>query len=113
MAKLDEALAAVNINEDHNFVGTIAFRNEQLTLPDGSTIALGIDGGHWVLVYQKGKGAQFRVYDYDGHTKLFRVDKKPGADKDLAEMKRLVKYFFSNAHTEDLVTILPSGSMAE
>ncbi|HTY13252.1 MAG TPA: hypothetical protein VMD02_03580 [Candidatus Omnitrophota bacterium] len=112
MAKLAEALAYEN-NEDKTFVGTIAFRNEQLTLPDGSTIALGIDRAHWVVVYQKEKGSQFKVFDYDGHTKQFRVDKRNGADEDMKEMKRLIRYFYSNARTEDLITILPSGSVQE
>lgn len=75
MARLDDVLGPVS-GEDHLFVGTIAFRNEQLTLPDGSTIALGIDDAHWVLIYQKEKKAPFVVYDYDENTKLFRVRQK-------------------------------------
>ena len=106
MARLDDVLGPVS-GEDHLFVGTIAFRNEQLTLPDGSTIALGIDDAHWVLIYQKEKKAPFVVYDYDENTKLFRVDKKNGSEKEMAEMKKLIKYFFAHAQTEDLVTITP------
>jgi hypothetical protein len=106
MAKLDDLLATIGM-DDRGFIGTIAFKNEQITLPDGSTIALGIDDSHWVLIYQKERKAPFVVYDYDGNTELFRVDKAPGNEKQLTDMKRLIRYFFAHAQTEDLVTITP------
>jgi hypothetical protein len=106
MAKLEEVIAPVG-REDHNFVGTIAFRNEQITLPDGSAVALGIDGAHWVIIFQKEKRSQFMVYDYDGNTGQFRIDKRPGTPEELSEMRKLIKYFFANAQEEDLVTIMP------
>ena len=92
---------------DKNFIGTVAFRNEELTLPDGSKMALGIDDGHWVLVYQKEAGATFQVFEYDRHLGKISVDKRAGADEDLRFFKQLVGYLFSNADIDDLVTLLP------
>ncbi|MCX5750193.1 MAG: hypothetical protein NT099_00730 [Candidatus Saganbacteria bacterium] len=106
MVQLQEA-ANTALNEDQDFVGTIAFRSEEISLPDGSSMALGIDGPHWVLVYQKEKGEQFHVYEYDNKTGAFRKDKKAGTHEEYQEMRGHVKYFFEHAHTEDLVTIMP------
>lgn len=92
---------------DKNFIGTVAFRNEELTLPDGSKMALGIDDGHWVLVYQKEAGATFQVFEYDQRGRKVVVDKRAGAAEDLQLFKRLVGYLFSNADIDDLVTLLP------
>ncbi len=92
---------------DRNFVGTVAFRNEELTLPDGSKMALGIDDGHWVLVYQAEAGKNFQVFEYDRHSGKIVVDKKAGDWEELKDFKRLVGYFFSHAEVEDLVTLLP------
>ena len=111
MAKLEEIITSAE--ENHQFVGTIAFKSEEITLPDGSTMALGIDCGHWVLVYQRKKGAAFVVYDYDSDTKAFRADKMPGTRYDFQQMRQLIKYFFASARDEDLVTILPPGSAYE
>jgi hypothetical protein len=109
MAKLEDTILSA-AGEDRQFVGTIAFRNEEITLPDGSSMALGIDGGHWVLVYQRGRGVSFTVYEYDSDKKTLRIDKKPGLDDDYKEMRKLIGYFFSHARTEDLITILPPRS---
>jgi hypothetical protein len=111
MSKFEEII--VSAEEDNQFVGTVAFKSEEKTLPDGSTMAIGIDGGHWILVYQKKKGSLFTVYDYDSGRKIFRTDRKPGSEYDFQKMRRLIKYFFSNAREEDMVTILPPGSMHE
>jgi hypothetical protein len=92
---------------DKDFIGTIAFKSEELTLPDGSKMALGIDGGHWVLVYQEKPGSLFQVYECDWQEKKIVVDKKSGSAADLASFKRLVNYLFANSQVEDLVTILP------
>jgi hypothetical protein len=92
---------------DKNFVGTVAFRNEELTLPDGSKMALGIDGGHWVLVYQEEAGSSFQVFEYDQPGRKIVVDKKAGAAEDIKRFKQLVGYMFANADVEDLVTLLP------
>ncbi|MBN3032528.1 MAG: hypothetical protein JW873_00340 [Candidatus Saganbacteria bacterium] len=92
---------------DKNFIGTIAFRSEELALPDGSKMALGIDGGHWVLVYQPGGGTPFQVFEYDREAGKIIVDKKPGAAGEIREFKRLVGYLFARADVEDLVTLLP------
>ncbi|MDD5594185.1 MAG: hypothetical protein PHG97_05555 [Candidatus Margulisbacteria bacterium] len=92
---------------DKNFVGTVAFRNEELTLPDGSKMALGIDDGHWVLVFQKGAGASFQVFEFDQHEKKVAVDKKPGTADDLKQFKKLIGYLFASAEVDDLVTLLP------
>jgi len=92
---------------DRTFVGTIAFRSEELTLPDGSKMALGIDGGHWVLVYQPGAGSAFRVYEYDQPDKKIIVDKKAGSAEEIKTFKKLVGYMFAHAEVDDLVTLLP------
>lgn len=104
--QLKEAANGI-LNEDQEFVGTIAFRSDEISLPDRSSMALGIDGPHWVLVYQKERGAQFMVFEYDNRTGVFRKDKRPGTHEEYQEMRRHVKYFFEHAHTEDLVTIMP------
>lgn len=91
---------------DKNFIGTIAFCNEEVCLPDGSKMALGIDDGHWVLVYQKEAKSTFRLFEYDLHGQKIFVDKKSGGLEDIKYFKKLVKYFISNALVEDLVTIL-------
>lgn len=109
MSKITAYLEPVNF-EDKNFVGTIALRNEQLTLPDGSKAALGIDGDHWVLVYQKTSGAPFQVFEYDHKDKTIVLDKKPGGLVESKIFRRLVNYFFQHAEVEDLVTILPPRS---
>ena len=97
--------------EDRSFVGTLTFRNEELTLPDGSKIALGIDDGRWILVYQTGAGASFKVFEYDSHEKKIVVDKKPGTGDDIKQFKKLISYFFVSANIEDLVTLLPPQVM--
>lgn len=91
--------------EDENFIGTIAFRSEEQTLPDGSKIALGVDDGHWVLVHQN--EGRIKVYEYNQHKKKIMLDKAPGKTDEVARFFELVRYFFNNAHTEDLVTIAP------
>lgn len=106
MTKLVDYLGNVDVL-DQAFVGTIAFRNEELTLPDGSKIALGIDGGHWVLVFQKAAGAHFQVFEYDQRQKRVILDKKVGGPDELQLFKKLVNYFLSHASEEDLVTIIP------
>jgi hypothetical protein len=92
---------------DKNFIGTVAFRNEELTLPDGSKMALGIDDGHWVLVYQSEAGKAFQVFEYDRHSGKIIIDKKNGAAEELRLFKKLVGNLFSNANVDDLVTLLP------
>ena len=106
MARLANYLEKVDFR-DERFIGTIAFRSEEITLPDGSKIALGIDDGHWVLVYQEKAGAPFQVFEYDQRGKKIFVDKKPGGEEELKLFRRRVSYFFSSVHVDDLVTILP------
>ena len=45
------------------FIGTIAFKSEEITLPDGSKMALGLDDGHWVLIYQTGPNQKMEVFN--------------------------------------------------
>ena len=106
MAKIISYLAKADFL-DKNFIGTVAFRNEELTLPDGSKMALGIDGGHWVLVYQKEAGSSFQVFEYDQPGKKIVVDKKTGTAEEIKAFKQLLGYLFANADVEDLVTLLP------
>jgi len=106
MTKIIDSLGQTDYR-DRNFVGTVAFRNEELTLPDGSKMALGIDDGHWVLVYQPAAGKNFQVFEYDRRSGKIIVDKKAGDREEVKEFKRLVGYFFSHADVDDLVTLLP------
>lgn len=93
--------------QDKNFIGAIAFHHENLTLPDGSKMALGMDDGHWVLVYQGSAGSNFKVYNYNQHDNSIVVDQKAGSAEDKKQMLQLIRYFFAQAQTEDLVTLLP------
>lgn len=106
VTKLSDYLGKVDF-QDHDFVGTITFRNEELTLPDGSKVALGIDDGHWVLVYQQGAGSSFQVFEYDQRQKRVILDKKAGGQEEINLFRRLVHYFFSHVSVGDLVTITP------
>jgi len=106
MPKLDNYLQSVDF-QDKNFIGTVTFKSEEIALPDGSKIALGIDDGHWVLVYQKGSGASFKVYRYNQLENRIHVDQRPGGEKDMGEFKSHVNYFLRNAQVEDLVTLIP------
>ena len=92
---------------DKRFVGTVAFRNEKITLPDGSKVAIGIDGEIWVIVYQHAPKTPFIVYEYNAAKGTIIVDKVPGRHEDMAKMKVIIDYFFGNAQVDDLVTIEP------
>lgn len=96
---------------DRDFVGTITFRNEEIALPDGSKMALGIDGAHWVLVYQEKIGQPFHIMECDWREKKLFLDKKPGREDDLKKFKQLLKYFLAEAGVDDLVTILPPSAV--
>ncbi|MCX5725756.1 MAG: hypothetical protein NT030_01005 [Candidatus Saganbacteria bacterium] len=107
MPTLRESFKGVSY-EDSNFVGTISFKDESKALPDGSKVALGVDDGRWVLLYQKDppKGS-IVMYEYISTKKFILVDKKEGTRVDLAEMNKLISYFLDNARTEDVVTAVP------
>ena len=105
-AKVSEYLSSVDFR-DKDFVGTVAFRNEALSLPDGSKMALGIDDGHWVLVYQQQIAKPFKVFEYEQHAQKIFLDKKPGGEPEIKQFKQLVGYFIEQARVDDLVTILP------
>ncbi|MCU0640870.1 MAG: hypothetical protein MUC35_02135 [Candidatus Margulisbacteria bacterium] len=106
MTRLANYLETVDVR-DRQFVGTIAFRNEELTLPDGSKLALGADSGHWVMVFQEQPGAAFEIIEYDQHSGKVFVDKKPGGPAELKRFKQRLRYFFAHARVADLVTIVP------
>lgn len=106
MAKILDYLANIDF-QDKQFVGTIAFKSEEIALPDGSKMALGIDDGHWVLINQPAAGGHFQVYGFDSKGDKIFVDQKPGGEDDLKAFKKLVNYFLAHASSEDLVTILP------
>jgi hypothetical protein len=97
---------------DQEFVGTVALRNEKLTLPDGSKVAIGIDGDHWVIVYQNAPGERFVMYEFNASKKTVIVDKKPGSQDDIRSVKRIVNYFFESADMDDVVTIKPEEVQA-
>ena len=109
MPKLAEYIVAETFL-DRNFVGTIAFRDEKLSLPDGSKMALGLDDGHWVLIYQGQAGASFKVFEYDQHNDKLLIDKRSGNKEDFGLFKKLVANFYRGADIGDLVTILPPGA---
>ena len=92
---------------DKRFVGTIALKSEEIALPDGSKIALGIDDGLWVLVFQQAPHAPFKMFKYNQSENKILVDQKPGSAEDLKNFRKLVKYFFTHVKVEDLVSLLP------
>lgn len=108
MALVNQSLGQINFQDKH-FVGAVTFKNEELTLPNGTKMALGIDDGHWVLIFEQPAKHKMKVYKYDNHEKKLMVDQKKGSHEDLEEFKEQLEYFFSHARTEDLVTLLPPG----
>jgi len=92
------------------FTGTVAFRNEKLTLPDGSKVAIGIDGERWVIVYQAAPKMPFIVYEVNASRHTVIVDKKAGGVRDYEKVREIINYFFKNAQVDDVVTIEPGGS---
>lgn len=109
MTRVAEYLGNVDFL-DKDFIGTVTFRNEELSLPNGNKIALGIDGAHWVLVYQEKAGAQFTIFECDWREKKINVDKKSGSQKDLKFFIKLVSYFLAEAKVDELVTIQPPSA---
>ncbi len=106
MSVISRSLDNINFTDKH-FVGTVAFRSEDQTLPNGSKMALGMDDGHWVLIHQAPPEMEMTVYKYDHHEKRIAVNQKGGGEKEICELMKLMKYFFEHARTEDLVTLLP------
>ena len=109
MPVLNQYLERVDFQDKH-FIGTIAFKSEEIALPDGSKMAVGIDDGLWMLVYQKAPNSPFKAFKYNQHENKILVDQKPGGEKDLQDFKNLIKYFFMHAKVEDLITLLPPAS---
>ncbi len=70
-------------------------------------MALGLDDGHWVLVYQKGHSQPFKVFKYNQHEKQIMVDQKKGDQEALKTFKKHLSYFLAQAQVEDLVTFIP------
>jgi hypothetical protein len=99
MTSLNTILDGVN-NQDKHFIGTITFKSEDLALPNGSKMALGIDDGHWVLIVQHAAASDMKVFQYDQHEQKIIVDQKTGNEKDVAEFKDQLRYFFQHAHSE-------------
>jgi hypothetical protein len=97
---------------DREFVGTISFRNEKLTLPDGSKVAIGIDSDTWVIVYQQAPKCPFIVYEFNATKGTVVVDKKAGKPADIEKVRGIVNYFFEHAEVDDLVTLIPDGVTA-
>jgi hypothetical protein len=92
-------------NIDKGFAGTIAFKNETLSLPDGSKVAIGMDGERWVIVFQEAPQMPFVVYEYNAAKRSVVVDKKLGGSEALDKVRKMINYFFSHADVDDLVTI--------
>ena len=93
--------------QDKQFIGTIAYRSEEFALPDGSKIALGIDDGLWVLIYQTPSDPRIKVYKYDQHENKITVDQKTGKEREYREFEKHLEYFLGHAKVEELVTLLP------
>jgi hypothetical protein len=96
-------------NTDKEFIGTIAFRNEKLCLPDGSKVAIGIDGERWVIVYQEAPHTPFVVCEYNAEKQTALIDKKHVEADTMDRIKNIVAYFFEHAEVDDLVTIESGG----
>lgn len=94
---------------DKEFVGTVAFKNEKLSLPDGSKVAIGMDGSLWVVVYQEAPHLPFVVCEYNEEKNTLIVDKKIGGPGDMDKIKKIVSYFFEHAEIDDVVTIEAGG----
>lgn len=94
---------------DKDFIGTVAFKNEKLSLPDGSKVAIGIDGSRWVIVYQEALHTPFVVYEYNAENNTVIIDKKMGGSGDMDKVKKIVNSFFEHAEIDDLVTIESGG----
>lgn len=94
---------------DREFVGTVAFKNEKLGLPDGSKVAIGMDGSLWVIVYQEAPHMPFVVCEYNAEKNTVVIDKKMGGAGDMDKVKKIVSYFFEQAEIDDLVTIEAGG----
>jgi hypothetical protein len=104
MPTIKQDLSAVSkINRE--FSGTVAFKNERITIPDGSKVAIGMEGPFWVIVYQEAPGRPFIVYEYNVETELLLTDKKQAGPDDLEKVKKTVNFFFEHAEIDDLVTI--------
>ncbi len=104
MPTIKQSLSQV-ASVDKEFAGTIAFKNEKLSLPDGSKVAIGMDGERWVIVYQEAPQTPFIVYEYNAQKRSVVVDKKLGGPDELDKVKKMVNYFFEHADVDDLVTI--------
>jgi hypothetical protein len=94
---------------DREFVGTVAFKNEKLCLPDGSKVAIGMDGPQWVIVYQEAPSKPFVVWEYNAEKNTVIIDKKVGGADDMARVKNILSSFFKHAEIDDLVTIEAGG----
>ncbi len=94
---------------DREFVGTVAFKNEKLCLPDGSKVAIGMDGAQWVIVYQEAPHKPFVVCEYNAEKNTVIIDKHVGGSDDMARVKKIMHSFFEHAEIDDLVTIEAGG----
>ncbi len=108
MPTISQNLSNVSL-VDREFSGTVAFRNEKLTLPDGSKVAIGIDDDLWVIVYQRSANTPFMVYEFNAKKKTVVVDKRPGEAADIQAVRKIINYFFEHADVDDLVTIVAGG----
>jgi len=108
MPKIIDQLGKVNFF-DKQFVGTIALKSEEISLPNGSKMALGIDDGHWILIYQSPEDKHFQVFKYSYHDKQLHVDQKVGGKEEYKTFRQHVEYFLSHARIDDLITIRPGG----
>ena len=108
MPTIKQSLSQVT-NIDKEFAGTVAFRNEKLCLPDGSKVAIGIDGERWVIVYQESPHTPFVVCEYNAEAQTVVIDKKKGGEEDMEKVRKIANYFLEHAEVDDVVTIESGG----
>jgi len=108
MPTIKQELSHVSLT-DMEFIGTVALKNDKLSLPDGSKVAIGMDDGRWVIVYQQAPQLPFILYEFNAGRNTVVVDKKPGGARDYEKVHEIVRYFFEQAEIDDVVTIEPGG----
>ena len=93
---------------ERDFNGTVTFRDDHTTLPDGSKMSLGIERGRWVVLIQGSSHQHIRCYMYNAENGHIEVDGVPGTIGDVSAMMKHIEYFLEHVRTEDLVTIPPT-----
>jgi len=110
MPNIKQGVSSVKLL-DKGFSGTVAFKSDKISLPDGSKVAVGIDNERWVILYQKTADSHLVIYEYNAEKRTLLVDKKKGSDEEHKMLSKIVNYFFKNADVDDVVTIEIGGNI--